>query len=70
MLIGFGLIAWVIVGASTDLHGLVTREHAEGLLVAPAFILAFVPFLYLVWRWSRWDQERVMRRWREEKLAA
>lgn len=70
MLIGFGLIAWVLLSASTDLHGLVTREHTEGLLIAPAFTLAFVPFLYALWRWRRWDQERGMGRWREEKLAA
>lgn len=67
LLIGLGIFVWVIVRASTDLHGLVTREHTEALLVAPAFTLAFVPFLYAIWRWSCWDRERVMGRWREEK---
>ncbi len=70
MLIGIGVMTWVIVSVATDLHGLLTREHAEGLLLVPAFTLAFVPFLYGMWRWSRWDQEHVMRRWREGKLAS
>lgn len=69
MLIGFGLMAWVIVSALTDLDALATRDHAEGLLLVPAFTLALVPFLYAVWKWSRWDQDRIMRRWRESKVA-
>jgi hypothetical protein len=70
VVIGIGVMAWVIVTAATDLHGLITREHAEGLLLAPCFTLAFVPFLYGMWRWSRWDQERIMRRWRGTKVAS
>jgi hypothetical protein len=74
MLIGLGLLAWVAVSALTDLRGLLTREHAESLLLVPAFTLAFVTFLYGVMMWSRWDTDRVMRRWQEgtseEKLAA
>jgi hypothetical protein len=70
ILIGFGLMVWVIVNALSDVDDLVTREHAEGLLLVPAFTLAFVPFLYGMWKWSKWDQERVMRRWREAKAAA
>lgn len=70
MLAGLALMTWVAVSALTDLHGLLTREHAERLLLVPAFTIAFAPFLYATWRWSRWDQERVMRRWREQELAA
>jgi uncharacterized membrane protein HdeD (DUF308 family) len=70
MLVGFGLMTWVIVRVATDLHGLLTRENAERLLLPPAFTLAFVPALYGMWRWSQWDRERIMRRWREERLAA
>jgi hypothetical protein len=67
-LIGIGVMVWVIVSALTDINALLTREHAEGLLLIPTFTLAFVPFLYFMWKWSRWDQERIMRRWREGKL--
>jgi hypothetical protein len=70
MLIGIGGMTWVLVSALTDIDGLLTREHAERLLLAPAFTLAFLPFLYAIWRWSRWEQDRTMRRWRETKVAA
>jgi hypothetical protein len=65
MLIGIAGISWVIASAVTDLHGLLTREYGERLVLAPALTLAFVPFLYGIWRWSRRDYERTMRRWRE-----
>jgi hypothetical protein len=68
ILVGLGLMVWVIVRALTNLHGTLTREHAEVLLLVPAFSLALVPFLYAMWKWSRWDQERIMRRWRESKV--
>jgi hypothetical protein len=70
LVMGFGLMMWVIVSAVTDLGGLLTRAHAEGLLLVPVFTLAFVPFLYGMWRWSRWDEERLMRPWRNERAAA
>lgn len=69
-LVGFGTLTWVIVSAATDLHSLFTREHAEGLLIAPALTLAFVPFLYAVWRWSRREQDRLARRWRSGQFNA
>jgi hypothetical protein len=69
MFIAFGLMLYVTVSAVTDLGALLTREHAEGLLLAPAFTLACVPFLYAIWRWSRWDRDRVMRRWRENEAT-
>jgi hypothetical protein len=67
MLIGVGGMTWVIVSAATDLHGFLTREHAERLIIVPALTLAFVPFVYGISRWSRWDYERTMRQWRESK---
>jgi hypothetical protein len=67
MLIGVGGISWVIASAATDLHGLLTREHAERLILAPVLTLAFVPFVYGIWWWSRWDYERIMRQWRDSK---
>lgn len=74
MLIGVCLLAWVTVSALTDPRGLLTREHAEALMLVPVLTLAFLPFLYGMMRWSRWDTDRVMRRWRqkthEERLAA
>jgi hypothetical protein len=69
-LIGLGLMTWVIVRALTNIRGLLTRDQAERLLVAPAFTLALLPFLYLMWWWGRWDEQQIMRRWRNEKLAA
>lgn len=68
-LIGSGIMIWVIVAAATDLHGLLSREHAEGLLVVPAMTLAFVPFLYAMWRWSKWQSDRLLRRWRSEFVS-
>jgi hypothetical protein len=70
VIIGLSGMTWVLVEALTDLHGLLTREHAERLLLAPAFTLAFIPFLYAICRLSRWDQERTMRRWRQSNAAA
>jgi hypothetical protein len=67
VLIGLGLLVWVAESAVTDVRGLLRREHAESLLLIPAFTLAFVPFLYGMMRWSRWDTDRVMRRFWEEK---
>lgn len=69
ILTGGGIMVWVIASALTDLGGLLTREHAEGLLLAPAFTLAFIPFFYGMWLYGRWDLDRAMRRWRESKAA-
>lgn len=67
--IGFILMLYVVVSALIDVNGLLTRDHGEHLLLAPAFTLAFVPFLFLVWQWSRWDSRRIMSRWRDERDA-
>jgi hypothetical protein len=69
-IISLGLVCWVVVTAATNLSELLTREHGESLLLVPAFTVAFVPFLYLMWRCSRWQQERAMRRWREAMITA
>jgi hypothetical protein len=68
-LLGLGVLAWVSVRVVSDPHWLLTRQHAESLLLPPALTLAFVPFLYAMWRWSRWDHDRIMRRWHTGKLT-
>lgn len=55
VLIGALLLIYVAVRAITDLDGLLARENAENLLLAPALTLALVPFLYLVARVSQWE---------------
>lgn len=67
--ISFGLALYVIVSAVSDFNGLLTREHGEHLLLPPTLTLAFVPFLFLVWRWGQWDSARIMRRWRDDRDA-
>lgn len=61
--IGFGLLAYVLVSALSDLSGFLTRENAEDLLLAPALTLTSFPILFVVVRWVRWDTAAVRRRW-------
>jgi hypothetical protein len=70
--LGFGglcLAIYVAVSALTDLDGLLTREHGETFLLVPTFTLALAPLLYAMVKWSRWDQERLRRRWREQEAV-
>jgi hypothetical protein len=67
---GVGLLIWATVEAATDLDGLLTRNRAESFVLAPALTLAFVPFLYAIWRLSRWEQDRTRRRWLESKSTS
>lgn len=55
VLIGIGafLILHFAVEAIFDLHGFLSRENLERLLVVPAMTLAFTPFLYAVAWYSR-----------------
>jgi hypothetical protein len=69
MLFGFGLIIYVTVSAITDLDGLLTRQHGEQLLVAPALTLAFVPFFYAVAWVCRRELDNLRRRWEEQHAA-
>jgi hypothetical protein len=62
--IGFILLGYAAVVAILDPSGLLTRENAETLLVAPALTCAFVPLLW-AWAWvSRREQENLRRRFR------
>jgi hypothetical protein len=62
--IGFILLGYAVVVAILDPSGLLTREKAETLLVAPALTFAFVPLLW-TWAWvSRREQENLRRRFR------
>jgi hypothetical protein len=69
-LIGLGLATWVIVGATTATSTPWTRANAEAFLLTPSLSLAFIPFLYAVWLWSRWDRVRVMRHWEAQRALA
>jgi hypothetical protein len=62
--IGVAALAYVAFSATTDLDGLLTRENAGRLLVAPALAVALVPFLYAVSWWSRREQENLRKRCR------
>jgi hypothetical protein len=62
MLLGGFLLLYVAVQAITNLDGLLTRENGETLLIAPALAFAFVPFLHLVARFSKWDADNARRR--------
>jgi hypothetical protein len=63
---GVFLLVHVTVAATGDPTGLVSRENAETLLIAPAFTVAFLPFLG-AWAWvSRREQENLRRRFRAE----
>lgn len=55
VVIGVLLPVYVAVRAITDLDGLLARENAENLLLAPALTLALVPLLYVVARVSQWE---------------
>lgn len=61
--IGFCLLAYVVVRLFSDLSGFLTRENAEGFVLAPALTLASFPILFVVVRWVRWDTAAVRRRW-------
>lgn len=61
--IGFGLLAYALVRVLHDLSGFLTRENAEGFLLAPALTLASFPILFVVVRRVRWDTAAVRRRW-------
>jgi hypothetical protein len=62
--IGFILLGYAVVVAILDPSGLLTREKAETLFVAPALTFAFVPLLW-TWAWvSRREQENLRRRFR------
>lgn len=52
-------LAYVAVSAAADLDGLLTRENAERLLVAPVLTVAVVPFLYAVTWWSQREQRKL-----------
>jgi hypothetical protein len=62
-MIGFGLLAHVLVRVFSDLSGFMTRENAEDFLLAPALTLASFPILFVVVRWVRLDTAAVRRRW-------
>jgi hypothetical protein len=75
--LGVLALTYVGVSAATDLDGLLARENAESLLVAPALAVAVVPFLYAVSWWSqreqrKLDEDRVRRfkeTWPDKPLA-
>jgi hypothetical protein len=62
-MIGFGLLAHVLVRVFSDLSGFMTRENAEDFLLAPALTLASFPILFVVVRWVRLDTAAVRRWW-------
>ena len=70
VLIGAGLLLFVVVGVASDFAGFATRETAEDFLTAPVLTIASVPILLIVARWVRWDTDRVMRRWRADLGSA
>jgi hypothetical protein len=70
ILAGTCFAIFVLVSASMNLHGLLTQEKGETLLLVPTFTLALAPLLYAMATWSRWDRERVERRWRQHKVAS
>jgi hypothetical protein len=62
--IGIALMVYVVLSAITDLKSLLTREHGEDLLLAPALTLAFVPFLALVAWFSKRELDHLRKRHR------
>lgn len=63
-LVILGWVVFVSVLVRIGLHpsDLITRDTLERVLVVPALTIAFIPFLYLISWWSRWELERVRRR--------
>jgi hypothetical protein len=69
--LGFFVIGYVALKAATDLDRLLTRETLEGLLVAPALTVAFVPFLAGLGWIVRREQENLRKRFRaRQRLIA
>lgn len=62
--IGLLLLVYVTVEAIRDPGGLLSRENAETLLIAPVLTFAFVPLLW-AWSWlSRREQDNLRERFR------
>jgi hypothetical protein len=64
---GLAILGWLVlvtVLVRIGLHpgDLLTRDTLERVLVVPALTVVFIPFLYLVAWWSRWQLERIQRR--------
>jgi hypothetical protein len=61
VLVGIGVFLLVsfATGALSDLDGFLSRETAERFFAVPALTLAFIPFLYLVAWYSRWEQATI-----------
>jgi hypothetical protein len=68
--LGIFILSYVAVAVLTDLDGLLSRDTLEGLLVAPALTVAFVPYLYCVGWIVRREQENLQKRYREQPVRA
>jgi hypothetical protein len=58
---GIFLMSYAIAAVIADPSRLFTRENVETLLVAPAFTVAFIPFVWM-WGWISWREQRNIRR--------
>jgi hypothetical protein len=67
LVLGVILLAHFFFRAVTDLDGFLTRENAEDFLVGLILTITLVPLLY-PWAWmSRWEQNRLRRRFRPQR---
>ena len=59
---GVALLLRAGVAVATDFDDLATFENLMRLVLAPALTIAFLPYMYLLLAYARWDERRWRRR--------
>lgn len=70
VVVGLVYLVYFLVRVLGDFDSFATQENAEDFLVGPALTVALIPFLLAASRFSRWEQERIRRRFRAKADTA
>lgn len=68
--VGVVYLVYFVVRILGDTGGFFTRDTLEGLLVAPVLSIVLIPYLIATATVSRWEQERLRRRFRTRRASA
>jgi hypothetical protein len=66
---GIALLARAVIALALDVDTFATLENLMRLLLPPALTIAFLPFVYMLRSYIRWEDRRFQRRWRGDFAA-
>jgi hypothetical protein len=66
---GIALLARAVTALTLDFDSFATLENLMRLLLPPALTILFLPFIYLLRSYIRWEDRRFQQRWRRDFAA-